>query len=310
MNKTLLTFIFALNAIIISAQNISSLVSQQVSIIHSGKSAEYRALEQSISKNPDAVFKALASYRTDTLFKVREWTYEQYHRILMEHEKPQEMRREIVLQLIEGIADNQLSVRNSCVDYLTECKRQDFTTQAIEHFATVFNSEAWFSKDLVLLAGFIGNSSCRTTLEKLANSPAPAQRRLQWHANLALARMGDNNAINWCLSQINRIGINDDVVYDLLPGLIYTRQQRMFEFLITALNSDEKLCTSSNPDSEVSILCGYRIMEYFAPIIKGYPLKQLPSGDIDTKDYNKALLTVRDWFAKKNGEFEILTNNF
>jgi hypothetical protein len=80
------------------------------------------------------------------------------------------------------------------------------------------------------------------------------------------------------------------------------------EYLVTVLNSDEKLCSSSNPGSDVSILCGYRVMEYLAPVVKGYPLKQLPSGDIDTNDYHKALLSARSWFAKK--KYEILKDTF
>ena len=308
--KTLFITLFTLPVVFISAQNIPSLVSQQVSTIRFGEFAEYRALEQSITKSPDAVFKALTPFQTDTMEKVRQWTYAQYHQILLYHEKSLPMRREIVLQLVGGLADAELSVRNDCVDYLTECSRHDFTPQAQEQFSNLFTGKAWFSKELILLAGFIGNASCRTTLEELAFSPEPAQRRLQWHANLALSRMGDDNATNWCLMQINCIGVNDDVVYDLLPGLVYTRHQRSLEFLVTVLNSDEKLCTSSNPDSGESILCGYRVMEYLAPVIRGYPLKQLPSGDIDTKDYHRALLTARDWFTKKKGEYEILSDTF
>jgi hypothetical protein len=230
--------------------------------------------------------------------------------MLTAHEKPLSMRQGIVFQLTGGLSDPDLSVRSSCVEYLTQCSRHDFTPQAVELFGSLFNSKAWFSGDLVLMAGFIGGGSCRAVLEELAYTPLPEQRRLQWHASLALSRMGDNNAMNWCLSQISRTGINDGVVYGLLPGLVYTRQPRMFEFLISVLNSDENLCTSSNPDSGASILCGYRVMEYLAPVIRGYPLKQLPSGDMDTRDYHKALLSVREWFAKKAGGYEILADGF
>ena len=308
--KPYLTIMFMLPAIYISAQDINTQILQQISIIRTGNTTKYGALEESISKSPNAVFKALEPYRTDTLDKVRQWTYAQYNRILRLHEKPKTMRQDIVMILMEGIADPYYSIRDNCVDYLVECKHQDFTPQAQKKFSDYFNSKVWFSKELVLLAGFIGNADCRATLEDLAYSQQLiGQRRLKWSANLALTRMGDRNAENWCLKQINHIGINDDVIYDLLPGLIYTRQKRCFEFLITILNSDEKFCTSTNPDLDESILCGYRIMEYLAPVIKGYPLILLPSGDIDTNDYHKALLTTRDWFAKKNGDYEIVKDS-
>ena len=309
--KHLLTILFmTLYTVTVGAQDINTQVLQQISAIRSGNPAQFRALEQAISRRPNDVFNTLAPYRTDTLYRVREWIYEQYHNILLTHNRPPAMRMEIVLQLIGGLSDPRLSIRNDCVDYLTQCNLQDFTPQAQEQFSSLFNSRVWFSRDLVLLAGFIGDASCRATLEEMAYSPPPEQRRLQWHANLALSRMGDNNAMNWCLSQINSIGINDNVVYELLPGLIYTRQQRVYEYLVAVINSDEQLCTSSNPDSGASILCGYRVMEYLAPVVKGYPLKLLPSGDIDTRDYHRALLTVRNWFANKRGEYDILTDTF
>ena len=308
--KTLLSLILFINAGIIMAQDISNLVSQQVSGIRSGNRPGDMVLNQVISESPEAVLKALTLYQSDTLLTVRDWIYEQYHNILQEHEMPLSMRQEIVSKLIDGLADEKTGIRNDCVDYLKQCSRQDFTTQTQEQFSARFNSKSWFSKDFILLAGFIGNAPCKPTLEDLANAPASGQHKLRWHSNLALARMGDNNAMNWCLSQVNRIGINDDVTYELLPGLVYTRQQRMFEYLVNVLDSDEKRCTSSDPDSDEPILCGYRVMEYLAPVIKGYPLKQLPSGDIDTKDYHKALLSVREWFTKKKDSYEILKDTF
>jgi hypothetical protein len=216
------------------------------------------------------------------------------------------MRHEIVSRLVDGVADTHSEIRNDCVDYLTQCSRQDFTLLALERFSKIFNSKSWFSKDLVLLAGYIGNSTCKTTLEELKTE----QRRILWHVHLALSRLGDDSAINWCLSQINRVGINDDVTYELLPGLVYTRQKRMFDFLVDVLNSDDKRCLSSNPDLDEHILCGYRVMEYLAPVVKDYPFAQHPSGDLDTDDYQQALLTVRLWFAEKKGKYEIMTDTF
>lgn len=308
--KPLLTTLFILSAILSSAQDIDSRIEHQLSLIRSGSEAQYDALEQAVARTPVAVQKALSPYLTDTLATVREWIYLQYHDMLTVHEKPMSMRQDIVLHLTGGISDPEPSVRNACLEYLTQCRRQDFTPQAVELFVSQFNGTSWFSKDLLLMAGFLGDASCRSVLEDIAWSVQPEHRRLQWHACLALSRMGDNNAMNWCLSQISRTGINDGVVYELLPGLVYTRQPRMFEFLISVLNSDDNLCTSSNPDSGASILCGYRVMEYLAPVIRGYPLKQLPSGDMDTRDYHKSLLTVRGWFAGKAGEYEIIADSF
>jgi hypothetical protein len=310
MKRIFITTVLILFSVSLPAQDVASQILRQVTAIRSGQSAEYGAADRITARRPEAVIRELEAYRTDAVPEVRQWIYEQYHLVLRMHDRPQSMRHEAVSLLVEGIADPQPAIRNDCVEYLTSCSRSDFSPQARERFTELFTGKHWFSRNLILLAGFIGSESCKPALEEIAYSPAPEQRRLQWHAHLALARMGDGGAVNWCLLQINRAGVNDNVVYDLLPGLVYTRHPRMFEFLVSVLMSDEKLCTSSNPDSGANILCGYRVMEYLAPVIKGYPLKLHPSGDIDTDDYHRALLTVRNWFAERNGNYEILTDTF
>ena len=305
--KTFLSFLFIVYLGSLSAQGLNIEVSRQVSLLREGQSSVfYGTLDSYMKKNPTVVLDVLSPYRTDDKSEIRKWVYGQYSRILDLFDSPLSMRQDIVLLIVDGISDSDPLIRENCVDYLIECSRKDFSSQATDLFCTIFNSKSWFSKDLVLLAGFIGNDECQKTLEELSIT----SRKLLWHIKLALSRMGDLDAESWCLSQIERIGINDDVTFDLLPGLVYTHQKRSFDFLVSILNSDEKLCSSSNPDYDGSILCGYRVMEYLAPVVKGFPLKLLPSGDIDTNDYHKALLTVRKWFIQRDGEFEILSERF
>ena len=56
--------------------------------------------------------------------------------------------------------------------------------------------------------------------------------------------------------------------------------------------------------------CGYRIMEYLAPVIKDFPLKTDASGDVITKDYEHALMQVREWLKNKGEHYVIETNTF
>ncbi len=215
-----------------------------------------------------------------------------------------------IVMLVNGISDSNTNKRNKCIEQLISLKKQDFPDEVKTIFCETFNQSSYLSKDFILLAGFIGNESCIPKLEQMAFEPEKSQRKLQWHANLALARMGNEHAIHWCLEKINQIDLNDDVVYFLLPDLVYTRNHQIFSYLIEILNSDEELCFSSDPDFEEPIICGYRVMEYLVPVIEKYPLKRLPSGDIDTKDYDKALKTVRKWFSEKQNNYKIITDTF
>ena len=71
------------------------------------------------------------------------------------------------------------------------------------------------------------------------------------------------------------------------------------------LQDDDCKSASGNPDVDAKILCGYRIMELLAPVIKGYPYKSSASGMIGASIYEEALSVVRKWFAD-NTEYEII----
>jgi alkylhydroperoxidase family enzyme len=294
---------------IVSAQNIPALVSNDIAVIRAGQYPD-RTIIELLEKKPQDVVAALAVYQNDTLPAVRTWVYSVYSNVLQVHSKPRTLRNDLISRLTEGLADRDKSTRNACISALTGCFTEDFTELVQVRFVEIFNSSNWFNRDFIKLAGFIGNELVKPTLERLAFTPTQDERRLQWHAYLALSRMGDQNAVSWCLGIVRRLKLNDDVTYELLPDLVYVRQHRTFDYLIEVLNSDEKACRPSNPDLDTPILCGYRVMEYLAPVVKKYPLKLHPSGDIDTDDYEKALLTARAWFTKRNGQYEIITNTF
>jgi hypothetical protein len=132
----------------------------------------------------------------------------------------------------------------------------------------------------------------------------------RWDALLALARMGDPAAVESCMKKIRRVEAGDDVVYRLMPDLLYLHRPEAVAYLVEVLNSDENLCSSPNPYVEEKILCGYRVMERLVGYLKGYPLKLQASGDVDTNDYTKALEQARKWCAKQGGVFSIIDEKF
>jgi hypothetical protein len=51
-------------------------------------------------------------------------------------------------------------------------------------------------------------------------------------------------------------------------------------------------------------------MEYLAPVISDFPFEVRTSGDIDTDNYEKALITAREWFLKKGNSYAIIDNSY
>jgi len=113
---------------------------------------------------------------------------------------------------------------------------------------------------------------------------------------LALARMGDENAIDYISKKLQNAPINDAFAYDIAPALVYTRQPEIVDFLETQIQSDEANCSVANPDSNQKISCAYRIMEAMAPAIDNFPIPTDEFGELMADDYEKALQDLRKWF--------------
>jgi len=163
--------------------------------------------------------------------------------------------------------------------------------------------------NLILSAGYLQLTDTRRTLRNISNN-RNASTNIRVAAHKALARMGDRRALNFLISNAERVGMNDNVVAVLFPDLIYTQQRAAFDFIIAALYDDTPRCRSSNPNNPVLILCGFRIMEMLAPLIKDFPLEVHASGDIKTDCYREALEIVREWFRKHKTDYVILTDRF
>ena len=104
--------------------------------------------------------------------------------------------------------------------------------------------------------------------------------------------------------------VNDDVVYDLFPDLVFVRQPRTFSYMLAQVNRDTKDCRSANPSKETPILCAWRVLAMVAPYIEDFPLRQDVAGGLDTNDYQQALSTAREWIAANADGLVLITNTY
>jgi len=216
-----------------------------------------------------------------------------------------------ILCLLVGILTTQVVYAQDLFERMQQLKQSEqFEATKLNMIETLQTSEARdLNENLILSIGYLQLKETIETLQNLANERA-TPRNIRWASYMALARMGDERALMFMISQVQRNGMNDDVVAELLPNLIYTQQRPAFDLIIEALYDDTPRCTSSNPDNDVEILCGYRIMEMLAPVIKDFPLEVEASGDIKTNDYKEALQTLRRWFNLHRTNYVILTETF
>ena len=110
------------------------------------------------------------------------------------------------------------------------------------------------------------------------------------------------------MERVERQPVNDDLVYEIVPYLVYTRRQEAFKFLERIIQSNESTYLSANADNEENILCGYRVLEYIAPVMINFPLPVDEFGELEINDYEAGL--VRQWMAEQEGDYELVMDRY
>lgn len=301
MKKSLLFISIILASLSAFAQTPAALLKPYMEEVRSGKSVTVpdALLETS---NAQSVVDALLPYTMDTVAAVRSRAYFILQRTALASKEAM-LKAEVLQHLIEGGKDKDSGLVGQLFSGLTQFNKNDFNDQAKDSLQSLFKLRPTNLDKLIRLIGFLNISALQNEL--LMMSQPGNSKRDRWAALIALARMGEPYALTSLMDRVKKLPVNDDVVYEVFPDLIYTRQKEAFNYMITALQSDEKNCESADPENAVAIQCGYRIMEQLAPVIRDFPLEVDASGDIKTKDYKKALTTARTWFKEKGEAYEI-----
>jgi hypothetical protein len=217
-------------------------------------------------------------------------------------------RQEAVNQLVIACRDNQQSIRSLASTYLESYQRVDFTPEVKDTIKSLLQVPE-YGKNLLLIAGYVQPNGVASTLKEIEEGRI-YKHTDRWNLYLALARCGEQEYIDYIVTRVQTLGLNDEVVTSLYPGLAYTRQARAIEVLTDVIHQDEKACLSPNPESGESIPCGYRVMEILAPVIKGFPLQLNPSGELKTKDYQQAYKRARKWLKDNERKIRIIEDQF
>jgi len=258
-------------------------------------------------KNLGIVGKVASGYCSDTNYEVRSEAYNLVYIVALKSKKP-ETRQNSVFTLVKGINDKNKSISGWAVTHLSVFNRDDFNPKSKSIITSALNKRIPNKNELIKIAGYLNLQEAKNSLINIAANSQNIPDK--WAAYLALARMGEQAYIDKINAIVNKYELNNDVVYEAIPGLIYTRQKDCFGYVIEALNNRKKLCMSPDPDNPERIPCGYRIMEYLAPVIEGFPYEIKASGDLKTENHKEALTKTREWFRDKGSNFKISDSTF
>ncbi len=260
-------------------------------------------------KNADLLMDLLQDYYNDTLPKIRSKAYYLTYKLTYQSQN-QNFRNRGVFHLVQGLKDQESGNVGNVALWLTNFESDDFNSRSKDSLKAVLHSQKVYLDLILKLVGFVGLDDQKDFIKSNIVNEIYKPAKVKWAAHLALARLGVEDEINFCVDKVKLLPVNDDVVYELIPDLIYTRQKKAFDYIIKILHSEKKDCFSANPENSQKIMCGYRVMEFLAPVIKDYPLETDETADLIVDDYKEALIIVRGWFIENNGQYELIKNSF
>jgi hypothetical protein len=213
----------------------------------------------------------------------------------------------IVTALAQGIDDASGSNTGQVLSLLQEFPAACFDAKVKNAIAEKLkNTKRPHYGELAMLAGHL-NTGGETLagIREDRDFPIP----VRWAASLALARMGNEQALTYCTETIKKLPVGSDMVSNVLPDLIYTRQRKALDCCVELLYDDKKLCRSANPYINEKITCACFIIELLAPVIEDFPIKVDKSIGLESRDYPATLKLAKNWF-KKNKNYKIKNDSY
>lgn len=308
MTKHLLVLTLLAWASLIQAQSTAALINQ---VMTQAREGGYQRLDEralSDSTRTQEVLATLLPYYSDTVVAVRAKAYRVLRKVGLVTSTPA-YRQLAVNQLLQGATDPNSGIAGIATASLTYFTRPDFDSSAQNRLRTLLQAKPHYFDRILLLVGFVNLNDQISTISGRLAVDTLLNRQSKWASHLALARLGVASEIGYVVDKVKNIPLNDDVVYELLPDLAYTRQPAAIDYLFEVVHSENVSCESADPESTKKILCGYRVLELLAPIIAEFPYQIDDSGDLVVSDYREALASVRTWH-QKNPNYTIIENTY
>lgn len=303
-----LTLLFVLLTTTVHSQSLSNQVNNYFLSIRSNKNPSPPAALINDRKNEQTILAATTPYFKDSITEIRYAAYSLTASLGRQSTVPA-FRKEVVSHLIGGWRDKDSGINGQVGSSLQQFKPDDFSPAAKDTLRALVKRIPPYTDKLAKLCGYLGMNDQIGVFQSQIQAETFKSKSDKWAMYLALCRLGDPQAISYVMTRVKKLAVSDDVVYEIFPDLVYTRQREAIDYLIEAVNSDEKNCEPANPETTGDIPCAYRVMEMIAPVIKDFPLKTDASGDLVTSDYPGALQQVRKWLKEKSN-YTIITSTY
>ena len=214
------------------------------------------------------------------------------------------LRRQVVGYLTECLSSKGAFTANAAKTGLNSFRASDFTLSSrktIENLLTDITTYNYVEIARMAASKGIGYEAISMVFY---NEKMNIEKK--WSLAIALTRLGNKQVEEWILSKLNKANPEASFVEAIVPDLVFTRSKPVIDFCVSLLQDESLKCSCVNPDVSTKVECGYRIMEWLAPIVVNFPVKFDSIGMLkNDNEYKNALIAVRKWF-NDNPEYEII----
>jgi len=287
----LICYLLLLGQFIYSQETISTITKDYIANANKPSSELIKKLD---AYPLESILETCKEQLSDSLVTVRKAIYEMVYIIALRKHNENGVNKAINM-LISGCKDKDGGIVYTNLNYLKYFKSNDFDVEARIKLGLMAREGSYYFEQVVRLTGFVGITDLTYDYREMLQQKKYPNNKVRWALHIALARLGIKEEADYCLNRIRKLPISDDVVYDLLPDIVYVRSKEAFDYLLELIKSNEKSCSSSNPNSDAKIICAYRVIRLVAPFINDFPIKTDKGGDLIDRDYDKMLITVRQW---------------
>jgi hypothetical protein len=268
-----------------SAQDLNSDLTNEIAVIRSGKNILVD-VQKLLKYNHQTLLDSLVSFKKDTSATVRFNVNLLEYKIALSNPQDTAIVHEVVFRLIQSLADTDNRVRQSSAKKLITFSESDFDKRSV-HLLSKNLKKYTDSKELFLIIGLANVQELKKyMLSKVNYNPATTLSDFNspnWGMQMALARMGNPESINYCVSNID--GYNEAIPkYTLLlKDLAYTRSRSAVALLRKYLDNTTRM-PSVSAGVEGAPYCHYAL-DILIAMLEDFPVKSTGLGysqaDID-----------------------------
>lgn len=207
---------------------------------------------------------------------------------------------QLIVALEDPVNSNRLAYSHRMLHYPSDY----FSTTSQKFISRVLNTDTLANFYTILLAGHLNLQGQKKVIRQYIKEERTAiigYRSKKWAAHLALAKMGEEEHIDFILATVKKEKYEQTVFFDLLPHLGYVGVKQTIDVIIDKLFSDVTISYAAYEEEikNERLTLAQHALSILAVLIKDFPIEK-------SRTYNRNdLELVKNWFIERNRKYEI-----